>query len=366
LKSKLRYIAIISLLLTTFIVITPIAFAKTRSSYIIDFIYSTQTQGEGFGENYEETAQALEVLKHYGAFTVEGLFGVEKKVDVDSLATYLEGKISDMFEDDEVNLYDLYYIMSSLNSLNSEIDNTIKTDIYEFVNQTAQVMGGFSLNYETNSPTIISTYFAYNIYSLLGVSMPNETIHKNWVLSCNNTDGGYGGNQSLSSNLLTTYYALSIISDLGTIDDLANKTATLQYLSGYYADDSYDIENYGGYYPDIHAKVTLLSSTYYCIMSINMINSSDLHKSATTSWILTRQNFQDGGFSDNYEGYYQELSSVSSTYYAFKSLSLFDSLSFLDENVFMVEFDYMILIILLSIVAIVIVIFLYIRRKRRI
>ncbi|MCJ7650553.1 MAG: hypothetical protein MUP85_18235, partial [Candidatus Lokiarchaeota archaeon] len=185
--------------------------------------------------------------------------------------------------------------------------------------------------------------------------------------SCNNTDGGYGSNSTLSSTLLTTYQVVILINALtGSVDNLTNKTATLEYLTSFYMNDSTDINNYGGYLPDITALNVLLSSSLTCLDSIGLIDSTELHQVPTINLVLSCQNFRDGGFSDKITGYYQELSSITASYYAFKILLSFNSLHLLNEEIFMVEFNYIVLIVMLSAIGILIFVAYWIWRKRKI
>ncbi|MHA1192890.1 MAG: prenyltransferase/squalene oxidase repeat-containing protein [Promethearchaeota archaeon] len=347
--------------------IIPLATAKPRDSYLVDFIYSEQVGDEGFGNSYQETARALEILDYFDLFTVEGLFGVENKVDVPTLRDYLEEKLTEMFFEEDLNFYDLYGILKSLTYLNYVIDSDLSLDIYKYINASGQVSGGFAPTNISKAVNVVSTFYAYRIYNLLGVDMPNQTIHTNWLLSCNNTDGGYGSNSTISSTLLTTYQVVILINGLtGSVDNLANKTATLEYLTSFYISDDADINNYGGYLPDITALNVLLSSSFTASNSIGLIDSTELHQDPTLNMVLSRQNFLDGGFSDKITGYDQEISSITTSYYAFKILVSFDSLHLLNEEIFMVEFSYIMLIVVLSAVGILVLVVYLIWRKRKI
>ncbi|MHA1670659.1 MAG: prenyltransferase/squalene oxidase repeat-containing protein, partial [Promethearchaeota archaeon] len=347
--------------------IIPLASAKPRDSYLVDFIYSEQVGDEGFGNSYQETAQALEILDYFDLFTVEGLFGVENKVDVPTLRDYLDDKLVEMFNDENVNLYDLYSILKSLTYLNYEIDSSLSLDIYRYINTSGLISGGFAPTNTSKAVNVISTFYAFQIYDLLDVEMPNKTIHANWLLSCNKTNGGYGSNSTLSSTLLTTSQVVVLINGLtGSIDNLVNKTATLEYLTSFYISDAADLNNYGGYLPDNTAINVLLSSTLTCLESIGLIDSTEIHQVPTTNMVLSRQNFLDGGFSDKIIGHNQEISSITTSYYAFKILLSFDSLDLLNEEIFMVEFSYIMLLVVLSIIGALALIAYLIWRKRKI
>ncbi|GAH41431.1 unnamed protein product, partial [marine sediment metagenome] len=152
----------------------------------------------------------------------------------------------------------------------------------------------------------------------------------------------------------------------GEVSDLANTTSTLNYLKSFYINDLDNLDNYGGYLPDTFAENSLLSSTYFCVEGIRLIDSNELNKVATVDWVLNHQNFRDGGFSDHDEENDQKLSSIRASYYAFEILKGFGSLDLLNEEIFMVEFSFLILIIVMSITGIIIAAIYLIWRKRRI
>jgi hypothetical protein len=271
-----------------------------------------------------------------------------------------------MFDNDEVVLYDLYFLLKSLNILDYSIGAQLKSQIHNYINNTEQITGGFSISNTSSLASISSTYFVIQIYELIGEIIPNITTHKNWVLLCNNSDGGYGGNHSLSSTLLSTYYAVTILEELGFIDELVNENQTLVYLNNFYVENPSDTDNHGGYLPDITAIDALLSSTYYCAKAISIINETMLHNSETVNWVLNRQSFQDGGFAEVAQGSDQIISSVISSYYAFETLILFNSLSKLASEVFMVEFNYFILVIIFASIGLIAGIGVIVWRRRRI
>lgn len=348
--------------------IAPIASAKTRQIHLIDFLYENQNNDESFGILTQDTANAIEIIDFYNAYLIESFLQATKKVDIPALEVYLEDEITSMFNNEEIDIYDLYYLLSTLGFLGKLdlLDSILHDKIYEYINETVQSTGGFSPTNTSTNANLISTFFIYNIFTLINEPVENQTIHKNWVLSCNNTDGGYGGDQTLSSTLLTTYYAIYLVEKLGDISDLANQTSTLNYLKSFYINDPANLENFGGYLPDAFAENSLLSSTYFCVEGIRLIDSNELNKNPTVNWVLNHQNFRDGGFSDQDEENDQKLSSISASYYAFEILKGFNSLDLLNEEIFMVEFNFLTLILIMSISGIIIAAIYLIWRKRRI
>ncbi len=346
--------------------IAPIASAKTRQGHIIDFLYENHNDDESFGISTQDTANALEIIDFYNAYLIESFLQAVKKVDIPTIEVYLKDNITSMFNDEEIDIYDLFSLLSTLDFLGTTLDLDLHDTIYEYINETVQSTGGFSPTITSTNANLISTFYIYNIFNLINETVEDQTLHKNWVLSCYNTDGGYGGNPTLPSTLLTTYYSIYLVNELGNISDLTNQNNTLNYLKSFYVDDPDNLENFGGYLPNTFDKNSLLSSTYFCVEGIRIINSTELNKKATVNWVLNHQNFLDGGFSDHDEENDQRLSSIRASYYAFEILKGFDSLDLLYEDIFMVEFNFLTLIIVLSIIGISIAAIYMIWRKRRI
>ena len=343
--------------------VTPIAFAKTRRTYLTDFLFGNEIHGEGFKNGNEAikplteaTAYALEILDQYGL----------NAHDITDLETKLEADLEQMFNNDDVELYEMYFLLKSLALLDNTIEVQLENRIYDYINKTEQIGGGFSYSNTSTLASISSTYFVVQIHLLIGETVPNITTHKNWVLFCNNSDGGYGGNSSLSSTILSTYYAVSILHELGFINELADENQTLTYLNTFYVQNPSDTKNHGGYLPEITANYALLSSTFYSAKAISIIDETMLHDASTIRWVLDRQNFQDGGFADITQGTDQLTSSVISSYYAFETLKIFNSLSKLTSEIFMVEFNYFILVIILASIGLIAGIGVVVWRRRRI
>lgn len=364
LKAKTRNIALLSTMILFFVLLTPIALAKTRQSYLTDFLFANQDGNEKFGSSYQDTAYSLEIIAYY---ETSGLFGSEVKVDKTEFGDNLISALNTMFNEGDVQLFEIYYIINTLKNLDAfeNLDSSLETKISTYINQTAQGDGGFSLNNLTSSADMTSTYFAYEIKTYMNEEI-NTSLTTSWILSCNNSDGGYGGNSSLNSSQLTTYLAVYLIDQIADLNDLENRTATLNYFNSFIVNDNKDLYNYGGYLPGILSDATLFSSTYYCVSAINLLDSTQLSKIATTNWILNRQNFEDGGFSNYFGGTVQGLSSISASYHAFKMLGMFGNLGLLNEDIFMVEFNFIILIILLVVIAVIIALLYFVWQKRKI
>lgn len=333
--------------------------ATTRKTYLTRFILASQEENNRFGNSYEETSFALEVLNDCGKLG---------SVDTESLQSYLQNEIQIKFDGNNMNIYDLYYLLKSLDLIISTgelVNNSLEFIILNFLDGTNQTGGGFSPTNSSSTSGVISTYFAIEAYNIIDSNIIVNEVHENWTLNCrNNGDGGYGGNASLPSSLISTYYAVLVLDNFNAINEIVNVSDTISYLSSFYISEINDQNNYGGYIPDEHAEFALLSSTYYCAKSLNILSSSELNKGETCKWVYSRQNINDGGFVDNGNENEPILSTIPCSYFAFQIITLLGGN--LDVQIWMVEFNWIILIIVLACIGVAIAGAILFWRRRRI
>jgi hypothetical protein len=357
LKRKSKKAGLIVIFFTGILIITPMVAAATRKTYLTNYILANQDENNTFGNSYEETSFALEILNDYGLLS---------SVDTQSLILYLQNEMQKKFTENNMNNYDLYYLLNSLDLLittGSLVNSSLGFMILNFLDGTNQTGGGFSYTNSSSIPNVISTYFAIQAYNIIDVNVSIGGLHKNWVLNCRNSyDGGYGGNASLPSSLISTYYAISILDALDATNEI--EYMTFIYLSSFFISDINDQNNYGGFIPDEYAEYTLLSSTYYCIKSLTILSATDLIKGITCNWVYSLQNIKDGGFTDRGNEDVQKFSSIPSSYFAFKIITILGGN--LNVQIWMVEFNWIILIVILSCIGVVIAVAIYFWRKRRI
>jgi len=363
LNRKSQKATLIVLFFTCILIVTPMAASATRGTYLTNFILANQDENDVFGDSYEETSYALEILND---------FGILSSIDTQSLQIYLQNTIQKEFDNNNMNVYNLYYLLNSLNLLipsGELVNSSLKNNILNFLDGTNQTGGGFSLTNSSDTSGLISTYFAIYAYNIIDNSIAINDIHKDWILNCRNSaDGGYGGNASLPSTLICTYFAISSLSldSIDAINEIVNLSDTINYLTSFYISESSNQNNYGGYIPDEDAEITLLSSTYYCTSSLTIISTSSSLETAaiTNNWVYSRQNVKDGGFVDKNTKSTQTYSSIISSYFALKTIILLGG-NF-DGQILMVEFNWIALIIVLSCIGAIIAIGIYFWRKRRI
>ncbi len=380
--SKIRMLIIFTLVFIITFSIIPSVLAKPRKTYITDFLYECEIEDEGFSNSVENnddvseeaTAYALEILDEFDLLQKKDLFGtVEHEVNTTDLPEDLEDSAKSKAGSGDPDIYKLYFLLKSLELLEDtnkdyEVSSSLKSKINAFVDSLLQNGGGYAASKTSTSATMASTYFALKIYDLLDEDYASKSITKTWITSCQNSDGGYGGSIDSSSTILNTYYAILSMDEIDDVDELSGKDSTIDYLQSFFEDNENDADNYGGYYPDDDAENTMISSTFYCIMGISLIDDGELQdEEETLKWILNRQNFKDGGFKDIDDGSEQKYSSVVNSYYALEIINLLDADSVsLNEEIFMVEFNYWILVGLLVAIGVVAVAIIIIRRKRRI
>ncbi|MFX1392653.1 MAG: prenyltransferase/squalene oxidase repeat-containing protein, partial [Promethearchaeota archaeon] len=306
--SKIRILTIFMLFLVISLSISPLVLGKTRKTYLTDFLLDNLVEDEGFSNcnredyrehsdevDYEATAYALEILGKYQLLEKKDIFGtVEKTYNSSDLQDDLEKNLDSMFQTGNIDIYEIYYILRSLAQMDYEIGGALALQIRSYIDSTGQEDNGFSGSTTSSSSNLISTYFSLQIYDLLDVPIPDAKI---FVRSCSKPDGGFGGDSTSSSTITDTYYALLIMEFYDDFGPMPSEDLTIGYLNAFYVDDENDEDNYGGFLPDLNAEYALLSSTYYCIKGISLIDEDEIEdEEATTQWIMNHQNFQDGGF----------------------------------------------------------------------
>ena len=354
----------------------PAVLAKPRKTFLTDYLIVNQVENEGFSNSIKEndsvsleaTAYALEILKHYDLYEEPGWFGeIEANVNVSIMEDELLDELDDKLEKSVINLYDVHFLLKSLSLLNATISSSVEEEIEDFLSRIENTSGGFTPNNMTQEESMVSTYYALMVFILLDIDIDNKNDHFNWILSCKNEDDGFGGAPDLSSNIFSTYCAVMSIEALDSLDDLGGKKDISKYLEDFYVDDEGNQDNYGGFLSDENSKTALLSSTYYCVEAIRLLDEHELDNQTIIDWVLARQNFRDGGFAENTQGTEQKISSLITSYYAFQTLQELDpNLTFLEEEVWMVEFNWIILIIVLSVLGGLIAVAVIIWRRRRI
>ncbi|HDZ18799.1 MAG TPA: hypothetical protein ENH75_10935, partial [archaeon] len=216
-RNKYRNLTLI--LITLFLMISiPSVLGRTRNAYLIDFVLDSEIESFGFsngiGEDqsvsFEATAFAIDIMNYYS----------KSPSNIKNLQEELKENINNMFDIGNVDLYDLYYLTYSLKLLDYSFDISLVDKISLFLNGTQQINGGYSISDLSKSVSIISSFYVIQLLGLIDQPVTNISSHKNWVLSSYNEDGGFGGNVSLSSTLISTYYAILILDEFNELNSL--------------------------------------------------------------------------------------------------------------------------------------------------
>lgn len=334
--------------------------AKIRKSYLTDFILDNRiAKSDGFTNSINEDTISFEAT-HYSLDILDNNGLLTQEVNPSGLSSTLKDMLDTLLDNKEMNLYEMFYILNSLDLLGFENLTNLEEKIGLYLNQTEIASGGFAPTNTSDSSTLISTYFAIKNYEIFGKEIPNKTFHLDWIQDCYNIDGGFGGDPTLPSTLSNTYYALLTILQLNGTINLPDSLATLSYIKSFYS-------SYGGYIPDSSSNTPLLSSTYYAIYSISLLDTSEYNnKGKTMSWILERQNLIDGGFSDPLNNPKDQFSSVTTSYFAYETLITLDAITYLDQQFGKVEFNWIILLVVLLVISVIIGLGFYLWKKRKI
>lgn len=362
--SKVKILTVIILAFIILLGFIPHVFAKQRKTYLTDFSMDNLIEDEGFSDcqredyrdnsdkvSYEATAYALKILGKYDLLEKKDLFGkVEKSYNSSDMQDNLEDALDKIFSINTQTLYDIFYILTALNEMDAEVSSGLNAQILSYLSSLSKSTGGFGGS-DDSTASLSATYYAFGIYDILDKDIPDLSLHKGFITLCKKADGGFGGNYNSSSTLTCTYHAILMMKIMDDFKILSRPDLTEKYLNSFCVDNENDEDNFGGYLPDLNAKYALISSTYYCIIALSLIEDAEFEdEDATAQWVLNRQNFQDGGFCDISDGSEQKYSSMINSYFAYETIITLGKESLLEEEVFQLEFEWYDWIIFCSII----------------
>lgn len=130
-------------------------------------------------------------------------------------------------------------------------------------------------------------YWGLSALELLGtLDFPREDIIE-FVLSCRNSDGGFGGNTDLDSHLLYTLSAIQLLCLYDALDKI-DIEATARYVSSMQRSD-------GSFQGDVWGEVDSRFS-YISVHALALLRHlDDIDRESAIRWVLSCQN-ADGGF----------------------------------------------------------------------
>ena len=321
----------LSLLFISF-VIPSIQAVATRQSAMLDYIEQCKV-GPGFGNTptatvptLESTFQALYILNaynHLSEVNINALISWVNKcrnVDHGYRNTNRTAVVSDIVS--------TYYATWILDLFDRSLDN--RTDEWVAACQNKSSSFGEKIN---GTATLSATYYGLETLYLNNTNLKAYNV-STWILERQNiipSSLGYGGfaTDRNSSNMGATWAAIGAIKRLSSGGYLLEPL--ISWINRSQNNVSYD-DDFGAFSDQPTEADWSLLNTYAAVYSLQTLGAKYLARinlAATLDWLITLQN-TDGGFRvSSLTG----SSSLSVTYYAFRTLELVNQEALLSENV---------------------------------
>ena len=170
-RTKKFLIQLFLLVLISFSVLSMIPFvhAKSRWSYLSDFIINNRVENDGFSNSVQYNESVSYEATYYALKMLSDLNLLQSQPDLDilkeKLSTNVEYELNNL---DENSLTELFYLLYSLELLDGtdKITSTQKTEISEFVNDSKVVGGGYG-SFNSSTATVFHTYFSIKIHWIM-------------------------------------------------------------------------------------------------------------------------------------------------------------------------------------------------------
>ncbi len=242
----------------------------------------------------------------------------------------------------EKSIPDAYYALEGSVYLNATANETSTvndavTQMNDYYNETSSGYNGGNSPIPTLSDTYFALEFLYlanNISSSVNITSINKTEIAAFVLACwdseNNAFAGIPGGEA---NPIDSYFAIQTLIRLENLNLFNYEEELSDFIENFYCDDPVFESHYGGYSlaPDSSSSSSLMM-TYYCVSIQNTLNSSKLNNETTLNWILSRQSPYDYGFNDVPSVSGIGYSSAKLSYYAVRSILIFEDSAFGDKS----------------------------------
>ncbi|MDD1777426.1 MAG: terpene cyclase/mutase family protein [Candidatus Helarchaeota archaeon] len=322
---------VLSLLFISF-VIPSIQAVATRQTAMLDYIEQCKV-GPGFGNTpaatvptLESTFQALYILNAYSQLAEVNENALIKWVNSCRNADHGYGNTNHTAVVSDIT--STYYATWILDLFDRSLDN--RTDEWVVACRNISSSFGDEIN---GTATLSATYYALETLYLNNTNLKAYNV-STWILERQNiipSSLGYGGfaTDRNSSNMGATWAAIGAVKRLNTGGYLLEPL--ISWINRSQNTVSYD-DNFGAFSTKPTETDWSLLNTYTAIHSLQMLGTSYLARinlSATLDWLITLQN-ADGGFRVNS---FTGASSLSATYYAFRTLELVNQKALLSENV---------------------------------
>jgi len=321
----------LSLLFISFIIPSIQAIA-TRQTAMLSYIEQCKV-GPGFGNTpdasvptLESTFQALYILNAYNNLAEVNVNALISWVNSCRNADHGYGNTNHTSVVSDIS--STYYATWILILFDRSLDN--RTDEWVAACQNKSSSFGGKIN---GTATLSATYYGLETLYLNNTNLKAYNV-STWILERQNTKPsslGYGGfaTDSNSSNMGATWVAIGAIERLNSSGYLIEPL--IWWINRSQNTVSYD-DNFGAFSIKPTETDWSLLNTYAAVYSLQTLGASYLARinlEATLDWLITLQN-TDGGFHVNS---FTGSSSLSATYYAFRTLELVDQEPLLSGNI---------------------------------
>ncbi|MHA1718724.1 MAG: prenyltransferase/squalene oxidase repeat-containing protein [Promethearchaeota archaeon] len=319
--------------------------ATSRKDLLEEFCISNQTESGSFKDYNNGTTDTIsEFTSLANIFILYQIDSTLEKIDKTKAGFWFIDKLNDFSSTTtkEKNIPNAYYALEGSIYLNVTANNT--ANVNEAVTEMNNHYNTSSHGYNGGNapfPTISDTYFAMEFLYLADTISPNEsfsTINSTeiatFILSCWDDEvNAFSASPGGVANPIDSYFAIQTLLRLDKLDLFNQKEELSNYIENFYCDDPAFESHYGGYsYIADSPLSSSLMMTYYCVSLQNTLNSSKLHNETTLNWILSRQSAFDFGFGDVSSVSGSEFSSAKLSYFAVRSILIFDENAFGDKN----------------------------------
>jgi len=314
--------------------------ATSRKDLLEEFCISNQTESGGFKDFNNGTSDTISEFTSYAnLFILNEIDSTLEKIDKSKAGFWGIDRLNDFtsITGTEKSIPDAYYALEILVYLNATANETATlndaiTKMNGFYNETSNGYNGENSPISTLSDTYYAIEFLHKANSLS--YSDNSSDIANFIIDCWDSEkNAFAGSHGGDANPIDSYFAIQCLIRLDQLN-IFNKTEELSdYIENFYCDDPVFEAHNGGYShtPNSPSSSSLMM-TYYCVSLQNTLNSSKLHNETTLNWLLSRQSPYDFGFNDYSTISSLEISSAKLSYYAIRSILIFEEDAFGDRN----------------------------------
>ena len=318
--------------------------ATSRKDLLEEFCISNQIASGGFKDYNNGTEDSISEFTSLANLFI--LYQIDPTLaKIDKIAGFwLIDRLNDFASvgGTEKSIPDAFYALEGLVYLNSTSNETATIDdaitvMINFYNETSYGYNGPNSPISTLSDTYFAIEFLYlanTLSSSANFSLINSTEIASFVLSCwNSEDNAFAGSPEGDANPIDSYFAIQTLVRLEKLNLFNYKEELSDFIDNFYSDDPIFESHYGGYsHTQNSPSSSSLMMTYYSVSLQNTLNSSKLHNETTLNWLLSRQSPYDFGFNDVSSVSGVAYSSAKLSYFAVRSILIFEDDAFGDRN----------------------------------